>query len=651
MTRQHLSVFVASALLTSAAGAQIKSDGSPAAMTAPLPTDAVPVDFVQPPDVDAYMAEDEANGYRPFRYGALLPVDIGMESEGVWNVLDDGTQVWRFRIYSPDAYSIGLEFDDFVLPEGASVFMYDATLETVYGAYGAINNQPNEEILMEPFPGDEVIFEYLQPAGVEGQAQLHLGTVIYDYRNVDQITDEELANPGEFELGSCLVDVNCPEGDPWNVQKRAVVRTLSGGGLCSGALINNTAEDGTAYVYTADHCGQGSNTNFRFNYQTSGCGFGGAPTNQSVSGATLLATTGTYDSRLLRINNTIPTNYNAYFAGWTRSSTNPNFVFSMGHPSGGPKKISVDQNGATKGSIGVFNSAWFVDWSLGTLEGGSSGGPLFQQDGLVVGAACCVSNFSCSSQAAWYGRFDRFYSTMNAGQWLDPVGANPTVLDGFDPTNPGGGGGEPMVDSTTPASLPTVIATSPTSLTINGSGFTGVTDVRVNGVSLSGLPPQWTLVDDGQIDVNLLGPFALPSLNIEVVENGTIAQIDVPVSTPATPTLDLQNSDPGFIIQAVGLNLWMSSDVNDTHFLIYSPTNVGTSFPGIVDLGIGNNGLSLFQVATLTVDSGTGYAEVSFPIQGLPFGTKVYFQSVVLPAVNPGFPLETSNVEVGTILF
>ena len=299
----------AGVLLAGAASAQIKSDGLPASLTSALSPANVPVEFVQPPDVEALKLEDEVAGYRPLRYGALLPVDVGAESHGVWDTTDAGGQVWRFRVHSPGAYSIGLEFDDFVLPEGAAVFMYDPTFETIYGAYGAINNQPNGEILMEPFPGDEVVFEYHQPADVSGQPELHLGTVIYDYRNVNQLTDEDIAELTGVAFGSCLVDVNCPQGDGWNLQKRSVVRTLSGGGLCSGALINNTAEDGTAYVYTADHCGQSSNTTFRFNYQSSGCGTGPTPTNQNISGCTLLATTGTFDSRLLRLNNTIPPSY------------------------------------------------------------------------------------------------------------------------------------------------------------------------------------------------------------------------------------------------------------------------------------------------------------------------------------------------------
>jgi hypothetical protein len=47
--------------------------------------------------------------------------------------------------------------------------------------------------------------------------------------------------------------------------------------------------DGTQYVYTANHCGQGSTTVFKFKYQKPACSSGTAPTTNNVSGAVLLA--------------------------------------------------------------------------------------------------------------------------------------------------------------------------------------------------------------------------------------------------------------------------------------------------------------------------------------------------------------------------
>ncbi|QDU66675.1 trypsin-like peptidase domain-containing protein [Engelhardtia mirabilis] len=644
---------MAAAATAATANAQIKEAGSPAAIWADLRTEMVPTEFVQPPQVENLKLEDELNGYKPLRYGAMVPMDLTADQAGIYDELPDGTLIWRFRIYSPGAYSIGLEFDDFVLPEGAQVFMYDDTLETVLGAYGAINNQPNEELLFEPFPGDHVIFEYQQKPGVMGTPELSLGYVVYDYRDVLNISDAQLEQWG-IGSGCGDVDVNCPVGDNWELQKRATVRTLSGGALCSAVLLNNTNDDETGYVYTANHCGQSSNTTFRFNYQKSGCNTGSAPTGQNVSGCTVLTSTSTYDNRFLRINNAIPSSYDPYYNGWTRTTQNPTYAFWMGHPGGGVKRIAYDNSGATKGTLGAPNSAWFVDWDEGYTPPGASGGPLFDQNGQVRGTACCVNTYSCPGQVAWFGRFDKFYSANNLAQWLDPAGVNPTSFDGFDPNNPGGGGGggtTPQIDSISPTTIAAVNPTSPVTITLTGDGFDGVTSVEVDGVPLGAFPPEFTVPNNSTIVVTLQPPYNVGSKTIKVIEGALSDEVVVPVTFNLTPTIDLVNSDPSFLISAFPLEVYMGSFPNDLAFLLVSTSLVPSTLPGIFSASIGNNLSNLFLVNNFVINPATGYAKSEIPISGLPTGTKLYFQAGVLSAVLPSLPLSMSNVESGTVLF
>lgn len=642
-----------SALLAGAASAQIRSDEVPAAISAGLDPKMVPVTFVEPPDVDRYLAEDAANGYRPLRYGALMSTDVGIDdptSGGVWDVLEDGSKVWRFKVYSPGAYSIGLEFDDFLLPVGSYCTLYDEDLRTFYGAYGAVNNQPNEEILLEPFPGDMVVFEYVQPAGVHGEPQLNLGTVIYDYRDIDNIDLDAFAPglPAPAPGGCDFIDVNCPEGDNWELQKRATVRTLSSGSLCSGALINNTSSDGTQYVLTADHCAQGSNTSFRFNYERSGCNSGSAPTGQNVSGATLLATSSTWDLRLMQINTTIPTNWDPYFAGWSRSTTNPSFAFTLGHPNGNSKKITIDGNGASKGSIGVPNSAWFCDWSDGYIDGGSSGGPLFDQNGRIRGAACCVNFFNCSGQQAWFGRFDRFYNGSNLGQWLDPAGTNQTNLNGFDPNAPTGSTLD--IQTVSPSFIEAVRQAAPTTLTLTGSGFLDTTKVEVDGVELVSFA--YAITSDTAMTLEFGYVNALGNATIEVFDAQGSDTINVVVIPNSTLTIDLQSSDPSFIIQGLGVRCYMGAPLNHYCWLTFSHDKVPSVLPGLVDLDLGNNFFSLFVLYEGGVNPSKGYRLFeSGPLSGFPIGTKVYLQAASYSTLAPAFPLFTSNFEEGTMLF
>ena len=60
------------------------------------------------------------------------------------------------------------------------------------------------------------------------------------------------------DAGGCMVNINCPEGNNWQAEKHAVARMIIPLGdksfYCSRALVNNTNNDYTAYVLTADHC-------------------------------------------------------------------------------------------------------------------------------------------------------------------------------------------------------------------------------------------------------------------------------------------------------------------------------------------------------------------------------------------------------------
>ena len=299
-----------------------------------------------------------------------------------------------------------MEFSRFDLPEGAEFYAYHEEREQILGAYTRANRHDDGGFVFEPYGGEALVLELDLPAGA-GTPTLELASVIHDYRDVLGLMDGRvrLEAPGQ-NLGACLVDVNCPQGDPYPTQKRATMRTLSGGALCSGALLNNTGDTNLPYVLTADHCGQTASTVFLFRYQTSGCASGSAPTSYSSSGCTLLTTSSTYDCRLLRMNALPPATHEPYLAGWTRSTGNASMAFAMGHPSGGPKKISIDNNGTASET-----TLWRVQWNTGTLEGGSSGGPLFDQNGRVKGPACCVDAFVCTGQTAWFGRFDRFWTS------------------------------------------------------------------------------------------------------------------------------------------------------------------------------------------------------------------------------------------------
>lgn len=636
--------------LGSPAAAQVRAPGRPAAELDALPS-AIPVATVPVPNVPQLVAENPLDRW-PLMYGTVVPVDVDAEHSGRWDGASDGGAVWRVRIEAPGAYSIGLEFSDFALPEGGRLFLYDESRETVFGAYTSANHQPDGSFVIEPFPGDAVIVEYSQPAGTRDAVRLRVDGVIYDYRDVLSI-ERGLFEPtsGVGFLCSNHVDVNCPEGDPFPLEKRAVVRTFTGGGFCSAALINNTANDGTHYLYTANHCGQGGNTVARFNFQCSGCGSGSAPAGQTVSGATVLASDNPSDGRLLRLNGSIPASYDPYYAGWSRQTANPTFVMAMHHPNGGPKKISIDNSGCGKSVVGVQGNpspvqVWVPNFQVGGIEGGSSGGPLYDQNNRIRGTGTATSG--CNGNQ-FFGRFDTFWNNTNIATFLDPVGLGTLTHDGFDPNGPAPSN-DIEITTVTPGSVEAVAVDGSTELSLTGFNFFDITEVRVDGVVLSSFPAEFEVSNDslmtldmplatalGDVDIELVGPFNTATAQVTIVENDP-------------PVLEVANSLPAFLLTSLGAQATVGGRPGDLVLLYVSGDSNPTVLPGVLEMEIGSQGATLLLLSVGVVGAGGHATFVYPPFPGVQPGKTIWWEALTIDALVT-LPFRSTNAQETIVLF
>lgn len=461
-------------LVASPALAQLAVPGQPASARHPkLLLSAPPVFVLPPPDVRRLMEEDEARQQWPFRYGAVIATALSSDEVGEWSALPGGELVWRLALSSPGALSLGVLFDRFELPAGGELYLYDPARANVLGAFSNAVRQENGMLAVQPLLGDELVLEYVQPAGVLARPVLRVGEVVHDYRGIlDRLA---LDTPVGVDRAGCLVDINCPAGAEYQDIKRAVMFVLMGGGFCSASLLNNTAEDGTPYFLTANHCGDMTNVVAVFGYENAGCGPGGASQSQSISGATLLAASTRFDSQLYRLSSTPPAAFEPFFAGWERSTTPIGPGISISHPSGFPKKLARDDDAPM-----VSGTDFRAIWEMGRLEGGSSGSPLFSGAKRVLGPACCVSDFYCNSQWGIYGQFGGFWNQQDLEQWLDPLALDPQFFDGHDPfqgeaTLSNGSGANPVLYSslTAPTLGTTWVAAIDTSA-VPGAGATWI---------------------------------------------------------------------------------------------------------------------------------------------------------------------------------
>lgn len=443
--------------------AQVSEGGSPKSFQYPTLRSSTPqymadVNF----DVQAMLAEDdalEAEGMPP-RCARIIPVDLTVENSGLWSELPDGTKIWQLEIYAPEAMAIMLYYDKFIIPQGGRLFIYNKDLSKLLGAYTHTTNTKGAEFATEFVYGDRIVLEYEAPQGELIIPEIEITGVAYGYNHI-RVPMQDGSAKYRWDSEPCMINVNCPEGDDWQDQKKGVLRSISPKGeyvgLCSGTLINNTSFDQDPLFLSAFHCYEGvteeeiNQTVYYFNYEYEGCeNLGTDPYSKTITGAEYLVSlpiSANSDGALLRLSRQIPDNYDAYFNGWDRRNSPAISGVCIHHPAGDVKKISTFKSPATsttwraQGVTGATNGYWNVYFSKtetghSVTEGGSSGSPLFNQNKLVVGtltggsSTCNYKNGVNNYGKLWY-HWDKSTEGKYMADYLDPTGTGEEYIPGF----------------------------------------------------------------------------------------------------------------------------------------------------------------------------------------------------------------------------
>jgi len=416
-----------------------------------------------PIDLEDIIAEDSVNDMDkslPWRYGITRNVRLDLNENGIWTVLPSGDRIWQVAIKSPDALNLSVNFNDFYLPDGGFLHIYNDDRTEISKSYSKNNNRSNNMLGSWFVSGDIIWIEYFQPANAAENVKLEIGSVIHGYRmgRVEAWTDR--AMKGLNQSGNCNYDVNCPIGNDFDdkkemLKKSVALLNLGNGYLCSASLINNTEGDRTPYLLTGNHCLGTSDPAFwsvRFNWVSPGpsCGTeepsANIETNFTMSGASLRANNELSDFALVELYNRIPDSWDVAFAGWDNSDALPEFEVGIHHPNGDIMKICRDDSGAVKENasgtevwlIGGVSVGTGDGWEIGTTESGSSGSPLFDQEGRIIGQLYAGQAFCDGTQGNndydIYGRFAVSWDTGETPEtrlidWLDPSGTGQSTIE------------------------------------------------------------------------------------------------------------------------------------------------------------------------------------------------------------------------------
>lgn len=218
--------------------------------------------------------------------------------------------------------------------------------------------------------------------------------------------------------------------------------------LCSGGLVaDSDASSEIPYFLTAKHCvskgREAKSVLTYFDHIETSCTGGSCsfPSQADTSGSTIAATNNTGDYTLLVLDQAPPAG--RVFLGWNTAPiafTGGTHLYRISHPGGAPQAYSEHSVDTTAVTCGVWpRGSWIYSHdTFGATEGGSSGSPVLNGSGQIVGqlsGACGYNvNDECDAinNSTVDGAFASYYPQVAAflGSGIAACSADSDCADG-----------------------------------------------------------------------------------------------------------------------------------------------------------------------------------------------------------------------------
>jgi hypothetical protein len=379
------------------------------------------------------------------------------KSTGNWES-SDGISIWKVSVEAENTDAIIVYFDELVIPFGSEIvaFSSDDPAERTR-VFTENSNRQVKTFALPIVHSNRVIVEARVPSANINDFHALISEIGCIVGKGDRGT------AGFGDADPCFINVNCPDGQPYEDYKRAVAQyTYTEGGEignCTGTLLNNTAEDLRNFFLTAQHCAMEATPAelgqvlFYFNYESPNCDNPSSPTglmDDVVIGCTRIAASGGQhplppdgsDFHLFELN-PIPAEYNVYYTGWNRNELGTGIPMPgaiIQHPLSDIKKISFIESFEQAMNLSDFYANCIqVSGTGGIIEPNASGSGVFDNNKRVIGTisygstGCVIpGEFNMAAGGRFQYHWDQNGSSDNRQlrPWLDPLNTGTMVLDG-----------------------------------------------------------------------------------------------------------------------------------------------------------------------------------------------------------------------------
>ena len=402
-------------------------------------------------EVEQHRCETCGHRAEAVRIGLVKPAGVNVAFRNLNSLTRtaDGGFVWTFAAESPGATALRVHLSNFNLPENAALYTYGINGEA-FGPY--IGRGPGDEgdFWTHTITGP-IAFLQLRHFGPVSESELrsinfsiadigHIGpkfllAFFQDLNRTPEGAGKVMEHCPENE--PCVEDASCYSGTAINNAKYAVAHMewIAGAWIyyCTGGLVADTDETTQIpYFLTANHCiSKGKDAKALecfWQYWTANCGGTclDPGTFPRTMGADILASSKDGDHTLMQLWDDPPAG--SYFMGWTNApvaTADGTHLFRISHPSGMPQAYSehvVDSQYIECTSLPIGEFIYSQD-VVGATEGGSSGAPVYNMNGQIVGqlyGACGYTLEVCDFEQnrTVDGAFAFYYNSVQP--WLDP---------------------------------------------------------------------------------------------------------------------------------------------------------------------------------------------------------------------------------------